>query len=228
MGTAWIEMMRSLDWFPLRLSFEVPVAATCLSLVVGVSIAWLLARRTCRGKEWLDALMTLPLGLPPTVLGYYLLVLLGQRSPIGRAWEAVFGSQLTFTPQAAVVAATIHALPLMVKSARAAIEEVDVSVENAARLLGADEWRVFVTVTLPLAARSIAAATALAFARALGDFGVTIMIAGNIPHKTQTASVAIYDAVEAGREGYAWLLVIILSTLSLLTLYAMNRLTQKP
>src|SRR5215472_10652233 len=155
--TRWIELLRSVDWFPLWLSFQVTGAATAVALVVGVSIAWLLARRQFPGKEWLDAVVALPLVLPPTVLGYYLLVLLGQRSPIGRAWEAIFGFPLTFTPQAAVIAAAIHALPLMVKSARAAIEDVDGSVENAARLLGANEWRVFFTVTLPLAARSIAA-----------------------------------------------------------------------
>ena len=152
------------------------------------------------GKESLDAAITLPLVLPPTVLGYYLLVVLGQRSFLGRAHEWFWGSPLTFTPAAAVVAATIHALPLMVKSVRAAFEALDQRIEDAARTLGASELRVFFTVTLPLARRSIQAATALAFARALGDFGVTLMIAGNIPGKTQTASVAIYDAVQAGRE----------------------------
>lgn len=216
--------MPEIDWFPVQLSFQVALLATGVALVFGVLLAWILARLEFRGKEWLDAAITLPLVLPPTVLGYYLLVLLGQRSFIGRAYESLLGAPLVFTPMAAVVAATIHALPLMIKSVRAAFEAVDSRFENAARTLGASEFRVFYSVTLPLARRSIQAATVLAFARALGDFGVTIMIAGNIPGRTQTASVAIYDAVLAGREQEAWVLVLLISVLSVVFLYATNRL----
>jgi molybdate transport system permease protein len=215
----------NIDWFPIQLSFQVSTLATAIALVFGVSLAWVLARRRFFGKEWLDAAITLPLVLPPTVLGYYLLVVLGQRSFLGRAHEWFWGSPLTFTPAAAVVAATIHALPLMVKSVRATFESLDQRVEDAARTLGASEVRVFLTVTLPLARRSIQAATALAFARALGDFGVTLMIAGNIPGRTQTASVAIYDAVQAGREQDALVLVLIVSALALAFLYATNKLS---
>jgi molybdate transport system permease protein len=210
--------LSTIDWFPIQLSFQVSTLATVIALVFGVSLAWVLARRRFWGKEWLDAAITLPLVLPPTVLGYYLLVVLGQRSFLGRAHEWFWGSPLTFTPAAAVVAATIHALPLMVKSVRAAFED-------AARTLGASEMRVFLTVTLPLARRSVQAATVLAFARALGDFGVTLMIAGNIPGKTQTASVAIYDAVQAGREQDALVLVLIVSALALAFLYTTNKLS---
>jgi len=217
-------MMREFDWFPIRLSIQVSLFATAIALFLGVSLAWLLARRNFWGKEWLDAAITLPLVLPPTVLGYYLLVHLGQRSFLGRFFEFVFGFPLVFTPAAAVVAASIHALPLMVKSVRAAFEVVDSRFENAARTLGASELRVFATITLPLAKPAIQSAAVLAFARALGDFGVTLMIAGNIPHKTQTASVAIYDAVQAGRNQDALLLVLVISALAVVFLYATNKL----
>jgi molybdate transport system permease protein len=215
----------SIDWFPIKLSFQVSFLATTIAVVFGVILAGLLARFRFWGKEWLDAAIALPLVLPPTVLGYYLLVVLGQRSFLGRAHEWLWGSPLTFTPAAAVVAATIHALPLMVKSVRAAFEALDPRIEDAARTLGASEFRVFLTVTLPLARRSIQAATVLAFARALGDFGVTLMIAGNIPGKTQTAAVAIYDAVQAGRERDALILVLIVSALALAFLYTTNKLS---
>jgi molybdate transport system permease protein len=220
-----LSALSTIDWFPIQLSFQVSTLATAIALVFGVSLAWVLARRRFWGKEWLDAVITLPLVLPPTVLGYYLLVVLGQRSFLGRAHEWFWGSPLTFTPAAAVVAATIHALPLMVKSVRAAFEALDQRIEDAARTLGASEMRVFLTVTLPLSRRSVQAATVLAFARALGDFGVTLMIAGNIPGKTQTASVAIYDAVQAGREQDALVLVLIVSVLALAFLYTTNKLS---
>ena len=160
------------------------------------------------------ALVTLPLVLPPTVLGYYLLVLLGTRSPIGGFLYRTFGIRLTFTVTAAIIAATIHALPLVTKSLRAAFEGVNTDLEAAARTLGLNNRLIFFRVTLPLAAKGVLAATALAFARALGDFGVTIMIAGNIPGKTQTASVAIYDAVQAGRDNEAFTLAVTVSVIA--------------
>jgi molybdate transport system permease protein len=214
----------SVDWFPIRLSLQVAAIATLLALAAGVAGGWLLARHDFRGREWLDAALSLPLVLPPTVLGYYLLVLLGQSSPLGRAFESVFGFRLIFTWQAAVVAATIHALPLVVRSARAAFEAVSPQLEQAARTLGASEWEVFRRVTLPLARRGVLAAATLAFARALGDFGATLMVAGNIPGRTQTVAVAIYDAVQAGRDAQALLLVVTISTLALVLLYLANRL----
>ena len=217
-------MISNFDWFPIILSMQVSLLATAIALFLGVGFAWLLARREFWGKEFLDGIITLPLVLPPTVLGYYLLVLLGHRSFLGKLFEAIFGSPLIFTPAAAVVAASIHALPLMVKSVRAAFEVVDSRFENAARTLGASEFRVFATITLPLAKPAIRSATVLAFARALGYFGVTLMIAGNIPHRTQTASVAIYDAVQAGRNQDALLLVVVISALTIVFLYATNKL----
>jgi molybdate transport system permease protein len=175
----------------------------------------------------LDAAVTLPLVLPPTVLGYYLLVVVGNLSPIGRLWENVFGSPLVFTWKAAVVAALLHSLPLLVKSARAALESVDRSYERAARNLGASEWRLFWRVTLPLARRSILAAAAIAFARSLGDFGVTLMVAGNIPGRTQTVALAIYDAMESGNTALAGTLSLVISVVALSILTLANRLSPR-
>src|SRR5579872_3128775 len=215
----------SIDWFPLWLSLRVATLATVFAMALGLWLAYLLANRNFRGKEVLDAALTLPLVLPPTVLGYYLLVLLGRASPIGKVWESLTGSPLVFTWKAAVLAALLHALPLLVKSARAALESVDRSFERAARTLGASEWRLFWRVTLPMARRSILAAAVLAFARALGDFGVTLMVAGNIPGRTQTVAVAIYEAVESGNGALARTLVLIVSAAALLLLTLANRLS---
>src|SRR6202030_4516022 len=214
-----------LDWFPLWLSLRVAALSTALAFAGGLWIASLLANRQFRGKDVLDAAVTLPFVLPPTVLGYYLLVLLGRASPLGKLWEAIFGSPLVFTWKAAVVAALLHSLPLLVKSARAALESVDRSYERAARNLGASEWRLFWRVTVPLARRSVLAAVALAFARSLGDFGVTIMVAGSIPGRTQTVAVAIYDAVESGNGAAARTLVLVVSAIALVILTLANRLS---
>lgn len=218
----------AIDWFPLWLSLRVAAISTAVALVAGLWLAWILANRQFRGKEILDAAITLPLVLPPTVLGYYLLVVLGRASPLGKLYEWIFGGPLVFSWQAAVVAALFHSTPLLVKSARAAFESVDRSFERAARNLGASELRLFWRVTLPLARRSILAAGALAFARSLGDFGVTLMIAGNIPGRTQTVAIAIYDAVEAGNGATARVLVVIVSAIALIVLSIANRLTTNP
>src|SRR4026207_947849 len=212
-----------IDWFPIRLSFAVASAATLIALVAGSAIAWLLARKRFPGRDLLDALITLPLVLPPTVLGYYLLVLLGTRSPLGGFLYRQFGIRLTFTVTAAIIAATIHALPLVTKSLRAAFESVNTDLEAAARTLGLNNRRIFFRVTLPLAAKGVLAATALAFARALGDFGVTIMTAGNIPGKTQTAPAAIHDAAPAGRDNDAFSLAVTVSVIAFIMLYIINR-----
>ncbi|MDX2179552.1 MAG: molybdate ABC transporter permease subunit [Bryobacteraceae bacterium] len=216
-----------IDWSPLWLSLRVAAISTAISTGLGLWLAWVLARNDFRGREALDAAITLPLVLPPTVLGYYLLVLLGRESALGRVYEWAFGEPLVFTWQAAVVAAIFHSLPLLVKWSRAALESVDHTYERAARSLGASEWRTFWRVSLPLASRSIFAASALAFARALGDFGVTIMIAGNIPGRTQTVSVAIYDAVESGNGAVARTLVIVVSLTAIAILTLANRVSRR-
>jgi molybdate transport system permease protein len=216
-----------IDWFPFWLSLRVAALATVISLIVGLGLAYLLNHYSFRGRDLLDAIVTLPLVLPPTVLGYYLLVSLGRVSPIGKLYEAIFGGPLVFTWQAAVVASTVHAIPLLVKSARAALQSVERDYERAARSLGASEWRVFRRVSLPLVRRQIVAATVLAFARSLGDFGTTLMIAGDIPHRTQTVSIAIYDAVSGGHTLTARLLVLAVSALTIAIVYTANRLEQR-
>ncbi len=213
-----------IDWFPLWLSLRVALLSTLFACVLGIALAYLLANREFKGKEVLDAAIALPLVLPPTVLGYYLLVLVGRASPLGKIWESLFGSPLVFTWKAAVLAALLHSLPLLVKSTRAALEGVDRSYERAARTLGASELRLFWRVTLPLSHRAILAAAALAFARSLGDFGVTLMVAGNIPGQTQTVAIAIYDAVQSGNGSLARVLVILVSIAALAILALANRL----
>lgn len=217
----------TVDWFPLWLSLRVAGLSTLISLALGVWIAYWLANRDFRGKDVLDAAITLPLVLPPTVLGYYMLVLIGRETPLGRLWEWAFGSPLVFTWKAAVVASILHSLPLLVKWIRSALESVDRSFEMAARSLGASEWRTFRQVTLPLTARPILAATALCFARALGDFGITVMIAGNIPGRTQTLAVAIYDAVESGNGELARLLTVVISAIAIAVLTVVNRINRR-
>ena len=191
------------DWFPLWLSLRVSAIATLLAVVFGVALAYLLAKWQSRWTSVVEAVFTLPIVLPPTVLGYYLLTLLGTRSTLGRTWEQLFGAPLVFTQAGAVVAATVSALPFVIRAARAAISNVDPRVEQAARVVGMSEWKVARVVTLPLAARGIGAGVALGFARALGDFGATVMVAGNIPGQTQTLPVAVYDAVQAGDQATA-------------------------
>jgi len=210
----------SIDWFPLWLSLRVAALATVFVLVVGTAIAYLLSHKSFRGKNFLDSLITLPLVLPPTVLGYYLLVLVGRGSPLGHAYELLVGQPLVFTWQAAVVAAFLHSAPIYIKAARAVIETVDYRYEWAAQSLGASQWKTFWRVTLPLARRGLTSLATLSFARALGDFGVTIMVAGNIPGRTQTLSVAIYEAVESGNGRMARVLVLVISLAALALLWS--------
>jgi molybdate transport system permease protein len=209
---------------PLLLSFRVSLLATLLAGVSGVALAGLLSQRRFPGAQLLDAVLNAPLVLPPTVLGYYLLVLLGRESSLGRAYEAVTGSSIVFTVTGATLAAALSALPFVARSARAALESVEVRFTEAAATLGAPPLRAFVRVSLPLASRGIMAGLTLGFARSLGDFGVTLMVAGNIPGHTQTASLAIYDAIQAGREDQAALLATILTCLAVCALYAINKL----
>jgi molybdate transport system permease protein len=209
----------ALDWFPLWLSLRVAALATLFVLILGTVAAYTLSHKSFRGKALVDSLFTLPLVLPPTVLGYYLLVFLGRNSPLGRAYEAVFGSPLVFTWQAAVVAAFFHSAPIYIKAARAVLEGVDYRYEWAAQSLGASEWQTFWRITLPLVKRPLVSLTSLSFARSLGDFGITIMLAGNIPGRTQTLSVAIYDAVESGNGQLARMLVIVVSVLAFAILW---------
>lgn len=215
-----------IDLGPVLLSFEVAALATCLASAFGVALAGFLSTTRFWGRELIDAAITAPMVLPPTVLGYYLLVLLGRESVIGQSFEALFGTPIVFSRCGVVLAAAIGALPLITKATRAALEAVDIRLLGAARTLGASRIRAFYSVGLPLARRGILAGIMLGFARALGDFGVTLMVAGNIPGQTRTASLAIYDAVLSGRDADATELSLIMTTLAMAVLIGASILTR--
>lgn len=212
---------------PLLLSFEVAIAATIITGVVGIALGWLLATRRFMGRDLIDAIVATPLILPPTVLGYYVLVAVGRRSIIGHAWEHLFGSPLVFSVAGVVLAACLGALPLVTRSARAALEGVDPALVGVARTLGAGPLRAFLTVHLRLAAPGVAAGMMLGFARALGDFGVTLMISGDLPGQTQTASLAIYDAVASGHDSEAAGLAAVLAAVGIVVVYASTKLARR-
>jgi molybdate transport system permease protein len=212
-------------WVALRLSLKVACWATLIDLVFGVALGYLLARKRFPGRELLDAVLTLPMVMPPTVLGYYMLVIIGRNGVVGAWLQQHFGINLIFTWQAAVIAAAVVAFPLVLKGARAAFEAVDTQFEQAARVLGVSSFGVFLRVTLPLAWRGVLGGTLLAFARSMGEFGATLMVAGSIPGKTQTLSIAVYEAVQAGQDDHANLLVIITSVVCVTVLVAANKLT---
>jgi len=204
-------------WTPLILSLRVAGLATFSSLILGIALAWYMARRNGSIPSIIDALCTLPLVLPPTVLGYYLIILLGRKGVLG-PWFESFGISFMFSWQGAVIAATVVVFPLIYKSCRAALEQVDISMENAARTLGASEFRVLITISIPLAWRGMLAGAMLAFARGMGEFGATLMIAGNIPGKTQTLALAIYDSFQSGNDAKALGLVILTSIICMVVL----------
>ncbi|MFZ5439445.1 MAG: molybdate ABC transporter permease subunit [Myxococcota bacterium] len=216
-----------MNWAPLLLSFEVAALATLVAGVLGVAMAGLLSRGRFPGSDLLEVLATAPLVLPPTVLGYYLLTVLGRESTLGRAWESLTGSPLVFTPAAAVVAAVIVAFPFVVRSSRAAMDDVDPRLVAAAATLGASPLRVWWTIVLPLSRGGIAAGVMLGFARALGDFGLMLMLAGDIPGLTQTGALAIYDAVQAGRDTEAAGLSAVMLAASIAVLYLGTKLTTR-
>ena len=216
-----------MSWFPIFLSLQVATLATLLAIACGVPLAWLFARRRLPALDLCSAVVTLPMVLPPTVLGYYLLLVIGRQSPVGHFLEQRCGIVLVFTWQAAVLASAIVALPLLVRSCQAAFEAVDTQLEAAARTLGRTESSIFLSVTLPLAWRGVLAGAVLAFARAMGEFGATLMVAGNIPGRTQTLSIAIYDAVQADNQHLASLLVLLVSVLTIGILYLVSRITRQ-
>ena len=219
-------MDHTVNLSPLLLTLKVAALATLAAVLAGVALAFLMARRRFWGREWLDAVCTLPLVLPPTVLGYYLIVVWGRNGWLGHWLQETWGISLMFTWQGAVLASTLVSFPLVFKSARAAFEEVDRSLEDVARTLGLSEGAVFRRVSLPLALRGILAGTMLAFARAMGEFGATLMVAGNLPGKTQTLSLAIYSAVQAGNDALALTLVLLTSGACILILAASGKILQ--
>jgi len=211
------------DLTPLWLTLKVAGVATLATFLVGVNLAFLVARSRFWGREGLDAFCTLPLVLPPTVMGYYLIVLIGRQGWLGHWLQEVWGISLIFTWQGAALAAAVVSLPLIFKSARAAFEEVDANLENAARTLGQSEAAVFFRVSLPLAWRGILAGAMMAFARSMGEFGATLMVAGNLPGKTQTLSIAVYDAVQAGNDAGATILVLLISVVCITILVVSSK-----
>src|ERR1700730_11866962 len=213
-------------WEPLKLSLLVVTVATLLIATVGLALGLLLAKGRFPGQDLLASFFTLPLVLPPTVSGYYLIVLLGRHGLIGESVYNLTGWTVAFTWQAAVIAATVLALPLMVLSSRAAIESVNPQFEIASYTLGKSWLATFFLITLPLARRGILAGIVLSFTRALGEFGATFMLAGNIPGKTQTMPLAIYEAVISGEDKRAQILALILTGVSVAAVYFTNKLSK--
>jgi molybdate transport system permease protein len=207
------------DWQLVGFSARMAVCSTLLILPPGVALAWFLARRQWPGKALIETCVSLPLVLPPVVTGLVLLQLFGRHGPLGHWLHGQFGVDVVFTWKAVVLALGVMSLPLLVRAARTAIEEVNPALEHIARTLGAGEWRVLITVTLPLARRGIFAGVLLAFARALGEFGATIMVAGNIPGRTTTLSVAIYSSVLSGDDTHAWTLAAISTGIAFVALW---------
>jgi molybdate transport system permease protein len=212
-----------LNLHPLALSAAVAIQATGISVVLGLPVAWFLARRRFPGRDLVTVMILLPMVLPPTVLGYYLLLLIGRGGPVGRLAEAIGLGRIVFTPTAAVIAAFVASVPFLIRAAQAGFEQVDPVYEEAARTLGRSEWSIGLTVTVPLAWRAILAGVALAFARAVGEFGATVMVAGSIPGRTRTGSIAIYDAVQAGRMDEANLMALLLTLTAAGVLFLLTR-----
>ncbi len=215
-----------MDLFPLYLTIKVSFIATVFTAAIGIALAWVMAKRDFFGKGLLDVVIMQPLVIPPTVLGYYLLSAFGAKSPLGRFLAETLGVDIVFTWKGAVIAALVSSLPLFVKPARAALEGVGAEIEDAARLLGKTELQIIRTITLPLAWRGIAAGAVMAFARATGEFGATLMVAGNIPGLTQTLPIAIYDAVQSGDDYAANILVGVITLFSFSVLYLAGRFTR--
>ena len=211
---------------PLWLTLKVALLATLLAGVAGITLGWWMARRRFVGHAVVDSFLMLPMVLPPTVLGYYLIVVVGRNGVLGRYLDQWFGINLMFTWQGAVIAASIVSLPLIYKAARAAFEDADPRMVLAARTLGASELEIFLRISLPLAGRGVVAGLMLAFARAMGEFGATLMIAGNLPGKTQTLSIAVYDAVQAGNDAQALWLTLLISVVCMFVLVVSSRLLQ--
>ncbi|PXW94317.1 molybdate transport system permease protein [Sphaerotilus hippei] len=223
-----LRIFQTLDWSPLWLSLQVAGVATAIAWLAGVALGWVVARTRLPGRTLLEALCMLPLVLPPTVIGYLILLAAGRRSPLGGWLREHFDYGIVFSWHGAVVASAIVALPLVLKSASAAFAGVDRTLEAAARTLRQSPWSVFLRVTLPLAGPGILAGTLLAFARAMGEFGASLMVAGSIPGQTQTLSMAIYDSVQAGQDDVALVLVLVTSVLSVAVLVLSNRLFSRP
>lgn len=208
---------------PIYLSLKVAFSAVIIVICFSIPVAGFMAKREFYGKNIIESILTLPLVLPPSVIGFVLLYIFGKNGPLGKLIEQLFQIQIVFSLVGAIIAAAVVSFPLMYQSVKASIESVDRKLENAARTLGAGEIRIFFTITLPLAWNGFIAGSVLAFARSLGEFGATLMIAGNIPGKTQTMPLAIYFASESGKDKEAWILVLIMTVFSFFVIYGLNK-----
>lgn len=214
-------------WSPLKLSVEIAFVAGIIVIVAGILLGKLMAKRNFRGKLLLETFMLLPLVLPPTVIGFLLIIIFGKNSIFGEFVQWLFDQPIMFTWWAAVIASTVVAFPLMYQSAKTGFESVDEDIENAARIDGANEWQIFFYVSIPLALKAIVSGGILSFTRALGEFGATLMFAGNIPGKTQTMPLAIYMAIDSGKMSLAWSWVICMIAISFIMLLIVHLLKAK-
>lgn len=214
-------------WSPLKLSVEIAFVAGIIVIVAGILLGKLMAKRNFRGKLLLETVMLLPLVLPPTVIGFLLIIIFGKNSIFGEFVQWLFDQPIMFTWWAAVIASTVVAFPLMYQSAKTGFESVDEDIENAARIDGANEWQIFFYVSIPLALKAIVSGGILSFTRALGEFGATLMFAGNIPGKTQTMPLAIYMAIDSGKMSLAWSWVICMIVISFIMLLIVHLLKDK-
>ncbi|MFO1443782.1 molybdate ABC transporter permease subunit [Bacillus sp. Bva_UNVM-123] len=207
---------------PVQLSLKVSFVTLVVVFIIGTLLAKFMSRKNFKGKTIMETIFMLPLVLPPTVIGFLLIVVFGNSSPIGKWIQSIFDHPVMFTWWAAVIASTVVALPLMYQSAKTGFSEVDIGIEEAARVDGASEWYVFLFVSMPVAYKSLISGAILSFARALGEFGATLMFAGNIPGRTQTMSTAIYMSIESSNMGLAWMLVITMIAISFIMLLAVS------
>lgn len=216
-----MNIQETFDIAPLWISLKTATLSTLITFVLGIAVSWWMTSGQRKGKGLIDGLLILPMVLPPTVVGFLLLLIFGKNSPVGRLLMEL-GATVIFSWPATVIAATVVAFPLMYKTSRAAFEQVNQDFMDAARTLGASEWKVFFRVMLPLSWPGILAGTILSFARALGEFGATLMLAGSIPGKTQTIPVAIFFAVEGGNMGQAFIWVAVIAVVSFAAVLALN------
>jgi molybdate transport system permease protein len=209
-------------WSPVRLSVTVAAISLAIVFAAGIIIARWLASKKFKGKPLIETILLLPLVLPPSVVGFLLIMLFGKQSPVGIAIESLLGEPVIFTWWSAVIASSVVAFPLMYQSAKTGFETVEKEIEDASRVDGASEVKVFLFIALPLSAKALAAGAILSFARALGEFGATLMFAGNIPGKTQTIPTAIYFAIDSGNMEMAWLWTAVMIGISFLMLAAVH------
>ncbi|MGX2962015.1 molybdate ABC transporter permease subunit (plasmid) [Peribacillus sp. JNUCC 23] len=203
---------------PIWLSIKIATISGVIVILIGTLIGRILARRSFKGKSILETTLMLPMVLPPTVVGFFLIVIFGKNSMAGQAIEWLFKQPIIFTWWAAVIASIVVAFPLMYQSAKSGFQGVNLDIEEAARIDGANEWRIFLFISIPLASKALISGSILSFARALGEFGATLMFAGNIPGETQTIPTAIYIAIDSGNMKMAWMWVISIVILSFLIL----------